>query len=83
MNKRLRLVEAPNKRAMCETKMRYDVVLDGQCTDTLYFNLTGYLGSLPSPKGKSISLGEVSLLEYRKEIALLNKEFDALDELSI
>ena len=48
----IKIVEAPRKRSMCETKMRYDVMLNGEVFDTLYFNTRGYLGYLPLPGGE-------------------------------
>ncbi len=39
---RLKLVEAPGLRDICETKMRYRLVLDGKPVGQAYFNMTGY-----------------------------------------
>jgi len=39
------LREAPHKRAMCETKMRYEVLLNGKAVGDLYFNTRGYIGT--------------------------------------
>jgi len=79
MAKKIRLVPAPHKRAMLETRMRYDVMLDDQCVDTLYFNMTGYCGGLPNPQGNTVSIGEASLSEYHREVARLNREFKLLE----
>ena len=38
------LREAPHKRAICETKMRYDVLLNGEQVGELHYNMTGYRG---------------------------------------
>lgn len=74
--------EAPRKRSMCETKMRYDVKLNGELFDTLSFNMRGYIGYLPLPDGERLSLGEVGITQYKKEIGIINREakaaFDAI-----
>lgn len=70
---RITLVERPNRMAICETKMHYDVVLNGEVKGALYFNMTGYVGTLPLCGCGSISIGEKPLSEYRKEIARINR----------
>ena len=40
---RLELVAAPHLRDMCETKMRYRLVLDGKPVGQAYFNMSGYI----------------------------------------
>lgn len=77
MNKRVELKEAPHKRSMCETKMRYDVLLDGELFDTLYFNTRGYCGYLPTPEGQRLDIGERGISAYRAEVRRLNAEFAA------
>ncbi len=72
---RIQLREAPHKRAMCETKMRYDVLLDGKLFDTLYFNMRGYCGYLPTLDGKKLDIGERSISAFRAEIRKVNAEF--------
>lgn len=72
---RIELREAPHKREICETKMRYDVFLDGKFFDDLYFNTRGYVGHLPTPEGRKLYIGEESLNAYKQEIKRLNKEF--------
>jgi hypothetical protein len=71
---KLELVEAPRKMAICETTMRYDVVLNGAVVDELYFNMRGYVGYLPLPTGGKLDIGEVSISRFRREVALLNRE---------
>ncbi len=72
---RVALQEAPHKRSICETKMRYDVLLDGTVFDTLYFNMRGYLGSLPLPGGGRLEIGERGISAYRAEVRALNRQF--------
>lgn len=68
------LREAPHKMAMLETKMRYDVLLNGEYWGDLYFNTRGYCGYLPLPGGKRFDPGEISLSNFKKEIQKINKE---------
>lgn len=60
---------------MCEKEPRYDVLLDGVKVDQLYFNMKGYRGSLPTPGGHRLDIGERSITQYRQEVARLNREF--------
>jgi hypothetical protein len=76
MKNRITLKPAPHKRAMLENRMRYDVMLDGRVFDTLYYNMTGYVGTLPLPDGGRLSIGETTLKEYRTEICKLNLKFN-------
>jgi hypothetical protein len=71
------LKEAPQKRSMCETHMRYDVLANGKLTDTLYFNMRGYQGYLPLPDGQKLDIGEMGISAYKKEISCINKEAKA------
>ncbi|GGR37939.1 hypothetical protein [Deinococcus ruber] len=75
--KAITLVEAPRKKSSCEQEMRYDVLLHGKQYSELYFNLRGYLGSLPTPDNLPLDIGEKSISAYRKQIALLNQEWAA------
>jgi hypothetical protein len=74
--KAITLVEAPHKKSICETKMRYSVMLHGKYYGELYFNMTGYVGYLPTADGMQLSIGEKSISVYKKEIAVLNREFE-------
>lgn len=69
--------EAPRKRSICETKMRYDVFLNGVLFDTLYFNMRGYLGYLPLPGGEKLALPECGISAYKAEIRRINAEAKA------
>jgi hypothetical protein len=75
MKKRIELREASRKRSICETKMRYEVYLDGKFFSDLYFNMRGYVGYLPTPEGLNLDIGERGITAFKKEIASLNKEF--------
>lgn len=60
-------------RFLCQEKPDYHVMLNGERVSDLYFNMTGYCGSIPKPKGGSVSIGECSLSEWKKFIAKMNK----------
>lgn len=68
------LREAPHKRSICETKMRYDVLLNGEYFDGLYFNMRGYVGLLPLPDGHKFNIGERGISVFRAEIRTINRE---------
>lgn len=57
-----------------EVEPRYNVMLNGVLFDQLYFNLKGYVGYLPTPEGRKLTIGERGISAYKKEIARLNKE---------
>lgn len=78
MGKRITLEERPRRMAMMETKMRYAVMLDGKEFSDLYYNMRGYRGVVPSvrPDGTigRFDPGEVSLAEFKREIANSNRD---------
>lgn len=78
----IEIVEAPNRMSMAETKMRYEVRLNGAFFDELYFNTRGYVGTLPTPQGSRLSLPEGSITSFRREAAKLNGQFAAALKLS-
>lgn len=78
----IEIVEAPKRMSMAETRMRYEVRLNGAFFDELYFNTRGYVGTLPTPQGSSLSLPEGSITSFRREAARLNGEFAAATKLS-
>ena len=41
----------------------------------LYFNMRGYVGTLPTPSGTQLCIGERTITAYRKTVAQLNKEW--------
>ena len=73
------LREAPQKRAICEKEMRYDVLLNGEFCEDLYFNLRGYVGVLPLPGGARLTIGERGISAYRKKIRRINREAAAVE----
>lgn len=80
--KPVRLVEAPQKMAECETTMRYDVLLNGEFFDELSFNTRGYQGAIPTLiDGRIVHgyIGEVGIATYRRYIAQANREILALE----
>ena len=68
------LAEAPHKRAICETKMRFDVLLNGKVVGELWFNTKGYVGNLPLPCGGRMNIGERAISAFKSEIKKINKE---------
>jgi hypothetical protein len=68
------LQEAPQKRSMLETHMRYDVLVNGKLHHTLYFNMRGYRGCVPLPDGTELDIGEKPISAYKKEISRVNKD---------
>lgn len=75
---RITLEERPRRMAMMETKMRYAVMLDGVEFSDLYWNIRGYRGVVPTLCSDgaigSFDPGEVSLAEFKREIAQSNRD---------
>lgn len=69
------LVEAPQRKAILEKNMPYDVHLHGKYWGHLYFNLTGYCGYLPTATGGALDIGERPIIAYRRHIRDLNREW--------
>ncbi len=80
MNKAIKLAETRNGCAICEPQPRYDVLLHGKKVGQLYFNLRGYVGTLPTPSGSQLYIGECGIGAYRKAVAQLNKEWADADK---
>jgi hypothetical protein len=76
MNKpfHIELVETRKGCAICEDRPRYDVLLNGEKVDQLYYNLTGYVGTLPLPEGGKLHLGECSISRIQRQANALNRE---------
>lgn len=49
---------------MMEIQPRFDVLLYGKNVGQLYFNLRGYVGSLPTPEGFSLQMPEGSIASF-------------------
>lgn len=62
-----------------ETHSRYKVLLRGQTVGELYFNMRGYVGTLPTPRGSELYIGERGISAYRKAVAQLNREWAEAD----
>ena len=71
----IKIIEAPHRRAICETRMRYIVMLNGKEYGEIYFNMTGYCGYLPLPDGSRMSVGECGISQIKREAAAINREF--------
>lgn len=71
---KLALVETRRGCAMLEKEPRFDVILNGKTFEQLHFNTRGYVGTLPTPDGRQLSIGERPIAEYRKEVKRLNQE---------
>ena len=52
----------------------YDVLVNGEVVGEVYYNLTGYVGSLPQKDGPDLTLGEQGISVYRAEVARINRE---------
>lgn len=70
----IKLVKTTRGCHMLERTPRYDVMLNGNLFDQLYYNVRGYVGTLPLPDGSGLDIGERPIGEYKKEVAKLNKD---------
>ena len=70
----IKLVKTTRGCQVLERTPRYDVMLDGKLFDQLYYNMRGYVGTLPLPDGSRLDIGERSITDYKKEAAKLNRE---------
>ena len=77
MKKAIELVETRQGCAVMERQPRYQVMLHGVEWGELYYNMRGYVGTLPLPNGRQLSLGERAISAFRKEVARLNREWRA------
>jgi len=75
MAKAIELVETRKGLAILETHSRYDVLLHGKKVGQLYFNMRGYVGTLPTSSGSELYIGERGISAYRKAAAQLNREW--------
>lgn len=76
----IRLVRTRRGCAVCERQDRYDVLLFGKLVGQLYYNLRGYVGTLPTPSGHSLVFGEAGIATFKREAARLNREFSEAAE---
>lgn len=73
---KLQILEV-NERSMMESTPRYGVFLNGERwkpRETIYYNMKGYRGSLPSADGRTIDIGEAPISAWKREVAHLNRE---------
>lgn len=73
---RITLQESPG-RHMMERHPRYAVLVNGEPRGELYFNMTGYVGTLPMVQGGVMNIGERPISAFRKEVSILNRESQA------
>ena len=52
----------------------YTLLLNGTVVGEVYFNMTGYVGTLPQPDGTAFTPGEAGISAYRAEITRINRE---------
>ena len=80
---KITLIETRKGCAILERTPRYHVMFDGKFYGELYYNMTGYVGYLPSPKEDGtiipMNIGECGISAFRKEVARLNKEWKAFN----
>jgi len=70
---KLTLKERKSPHAM-EAHPRYDVMVGDRKVDELYFNMTGYNGTLMNFHGSRVAIGERGISTWRKEARRLNTE---------
>ena len=56
----------------------YEVLLYGKKVDELVHSPNGYVGSLPTPDGGVIDIGELPIDAFRQQANQLNREFRRL-----
>ena len=69
MKKALELVRTRQGSAMMEIQSRFDILLHGKKVGQLYFNLRGYVGSLPTPDGLSVHMPESSIASFQRDVS--------------
>jgi hypothetical protein len=75
----IELIETRQGCEMLESTPRYNVMLKGVKVDQLFYNMRGYVGNLPTPDGSSLYVPESGIARFRCEVAKLNREFAAAD----
>ena len=75
----IELIETRQGCEMLESTPRYNVMLRGVKVDQLFYNMRGYVGNLPTPDGSSLYVPESGIARFRREVAKLNREFAAAD----
>lgn len=67
-------LEERSGRHILERTPRYDILVNGIRKGELYFNMTGYVGYLPTVHGHNMDIGERGISAFRKEVVQLNRE---------
>ena len=75
----IELIETRQGCEIMETTPRYNVMLNGVKVEQLWWNLKGFVGNLPTPDGSSLYVPESGIVRFRREVAKLNREFAAAD----
>lgn len=75
----IELIETRQGCEIMETTPRYNVMLHGVKVEQLWWNLKGFVGNLPTPDGSSLYVPESGIARFRREVAKLNREFAAAD----
>lgn len=75
----IQLVQTRSGCAIAESTPRYDVLLHGQKVGQLYFNMAGYVGTLPLPHSRKLHMPEAGISVYKREVARLNREWAAFE----
>lgn len=78
----IKIKETTRGKASCEAEKRYDVLLRGNVVGQLYYNLGGYVGYLPTPRGRGLDAGETSISRWKKAMNRLNKEWGDAGEIA-
>lgn len=73
MPKRFRLALRARVRTPFQQRPDYDLLLNSSVVGEVYFNMTGYVGTLPQQDGSRFTLGEEGISSYRAEIARINR----------
>lgn len=50
-----------------------DLLLNSEVVGEVYYNMTGYVGTLPQPDGTTFTPGETGISTYRAEVARINR----------
>lgn len=67
-------IEETKSPHFLEREKRYDVKVNGVAVDELYYNMTGYRGSLMTVHGVRFDLGEKGISAWKKLAGTLNRE---------
>ena len=69
----LRIVEKPSPHLM-ERQPRYRILLNDLDVGELYYNMTGYVGGLPTVQGTKLNIGEKGISAWKRAAGVLNSE---------